>query len=196
MPKEPDILKIVKEDILRILGETKKEVLLDSIKAEIKVSPSFVSQAIKGLEEENQILVRKNFIRLTKDGQNKAKDIVKKHLVLENYFKRTKNEEEAHKMTDILEHYVSEEVIKNIKKLSTFKQRGVPLTELELYKENLITDILIPNNKLFERMVSMGILPGEKIRIMYKIPDGFVVNVSRKKIALGKDIAKKIKVLE
>jgi len=151
MPKEPDILKIVKEDILRILGETKKEVLLDSIKAEIKVSPSFVSQAIKGLEEENQILVRKNFIRLTKDGQNKAKDIVKKHLVLENYFKRTKNEEEAHKMTDILEHYVSEEVIKNIKKLSTFKQRGVPLTELELYKENLITDILIPNNKLFER---------------------------------------------
>ena len=67
MPKEPDILKIVKEDILRILGETKKEVLLDSIKAEIKVSPSFVSQAIKGLEEENQILVRKNFIRLTKE---------------------------------------------------------------------------------------------------------------------------------
>lgn len=196
MPKESDILKIVKEDILRILGETKKEVLLDSIKAEINVSPSFVSQAIKGLEEENQILVRKNFIRLTKDGQNKAKDIVKKHLVLENYFKRTKNEEEAHKMTDILEHYVSEEVIKNIKKLSTFKQRGVPLTELELYKENLITDILIPNNKLFERMVSMGILPGEKIRIMYKTPDGFVVNVSRKKIALGKDIAKKIKVLE
>jgi len=42
----------------------------------------------------------------------------------------------------------------------------------------------------------MGILPGEKIRVMNKIPDGIVVNVGGKKFALGDEIAKSIRVLE
>jgi len=41
----------------------------------------------------------------------------------------------------------------------------------------------------------MGIFLGEKIRVMYEISDGIVVNVGGKKIALGKDIAKEIEVL-
>ena len=59
----------------------------------------------------------------------------------------------------------------------------------------MITDIEFPSSGLFERIVSMGILPGEKIRIVNKIPDGIVVNVSGKKFALGEDIARGIRVL-
>jgi Fe2+ transport system protein FeoA len=41
----------------------------------------------------------------------------------------------------------------------------------------------------------MGIVPSEKIKIMYKIPDGMVIYVGGKKFALGNDIAKGIEVL-
>ena len=200
MTEESDILRIVEEDILRILGEEKsKRVSLESIKSEIKVTYLFITNAIKELEREGLVQSPGDFIVLTKEGVGKAENIVKRHLVLENYFKiktkRTRSEREAHKMTDILEHYISKEVIEHIKKLSTFKTEGIPLTKLALNKEGIITDILFPDYGLFERIVSMGIVPSEKIKVMYKIPDGMVIYVGGKKFALGNDIAKRIEVL-
>ncbi len=198
MTEESDILRIVEEDILRILGEEKsKRVSLESIKSEIKVAYLFISNAIKELEREGLVQSQGDFIVLTKEGAGKAENIVKRHLVLENYFKikGTKREREVHKMTDILEHYISKEVIENIKKLSTFKTEGIPLTKLELNKEGIITDILFPDYGLFERIVSMGIVPSEKIKVIYKIPDGMVIYVGGKKFVLGNDIAKGIEAL-
>jgi len=200
MTEESDILRIVEEDILRILGEEKsKRVSLESIKSEIKVTYLFITNAIKELEREGLVQSQGDSIVLTKEGVGKAENIVKRHLVLENYFKiktkRTRSEREAHKMTDILEHYISKEVIEHIKKLSTFKTEGIPLTKLALNKEGVITDILFPDYGLFERIVSMGIVPSEKIKVMYKIPDGMVIYVGGKKFALGNDIAKGIEVL-
>jgi Mn-dependent DtxR family transcriptional regulator len=200
MTEESDILRIVEEDILRILGEEKsKRVSLESVKSEIKVAYLFISNAIKELEREGLVQSQGDFIVLTKEGVGKAENIVKRHLVLENYFKfkikRTRREREVHKMIDILEHYISKEVIENIKKLSTFKTEGIPLTKLELNKEGIITDILFHDYGLFERIVSMGIVPSEKIKVIYKIPDGMVIYVGGKKFALGNDIAKGIEAL-
>jgi len=194
--KESDVLKIVKEDILRILGEEKRKISLKSMKAKIKVSPPFMSKAIKILEEEGLISVEKEFIRLTKNGSAEAEAIVKKHLVLENYFKETRSEREAHRAAHLLEHQISEEVINNIKKLFILKKEGVPLTEFGFNKKGLITDIMTSDYKLFERMISMGISPGEIIEVTNKIPNGVIVKINNKKIVLNKIIAKEIKVLE
>jgi len=114
MIKDADILKILKEDILRILVERKNVVSLGVIKSEFKASDSFISEAIKSLKKENLICVEKEFIRLTKKGQDEAKNIAKKHHVLEKYFEETRSEREAHQAAHLLEHYVSEEVIKKI----------------------------------------------------------------------------------
>ncbi len=196
MVEKDNILRIVREDILRILGEEEEKVSMESIKEEIRVSHSYISDAINSLEEEDLIYVEGDFITLTEDGQNRAKDIVEKHLILENYFKRTKNKKDAHKIAHILEHYIFEEVIKNIKKLSTLKESGVPLTECKLRKEVMIVDINIPGNDLFERIISMGVFPGEKILLTNKIPGSVIIRAGHKKLAIGKDIAKEIKVLE
>ncbi|MCD6472656.1 FeoA domain-containing protein [Candidatus Aerophobetes bacterium] len=196
MLKESDILKIVKEDMLRILGERKEKTPLGSIETGIKVFSSFVSEAIKCLKEEGLIRVEEKFVKLTQIGRDKAKDILRKHLILENYFKKTSNEKIAHRKAHILEHYISEEVIKNIKKICTLKEKGISLTKLKLHKESLIADITTPNSELFERMVSMGIFPGEEINITNKISNGVVVKIKNKKFALGKDIAKEIKVIK
>jgi Mn-dependent DtxR family transcriptional regulator len=196
MIKESDILEIVKEDILRILGERKKKVSLETITNEINVFSSFVSRVINELEKEELIQSQQAFFKLTEKGKEKAKSVLRKHLVLENYFKERRSKKEAHEIAHILEHYISEEIIRNIKKLSTFKGIGIPLTELELHKESLITDITIPDDKLFERIVSMGIFPGEKIRMVNVISGRVIVRIQNKKFALDKNIAKEIKVLE
>jgi len=194
--KESDISKIVKEDILRILGERKVKVSLESIESEIKVSHSLLSKTIKSLEEENLIQVEKGLIRLTKNGREESKVIVKKHHVLENYFKEKRSEREAHQAAHHIEHFISEEVLNNIKKINTLNKEGIPLVKFGLKKEGLITDIMFSDYKLFERLVSMGILPGEKIEITNKIPTGVIVKTNNKKIVLDKIIAKEIKVLE
>ena len=197
MTKESDILKIVKEDILRILGEEEsKKTSLESIELEIKVSNLFLFKAVEELEKEDLIESKGDFISLTKEGEQKAKNIIKKHLVLESYFKKTRGEREAHEAAHILEHYVSKEVVDDIKKLSTLKKEGVPLTKFEIKKEGIITDIMFSDYELFERIVSMGMYIGEKIRITNKIPNAIIIALENKKFALDKDIAKGIKVLK
>jgi Mn-dependent DtxR family transcriptional regulator len=190
-----EVLEIVKEDILRITGEKNRQISLKALESKIKVSDIFLHKAVKELKKEGLIHLRQKILELTKSGQERAKVILEKHMVVENYFKKTRNEKEAHQAAHILEHYISEEAIRNIKKLATFRKEGTSLIEFELGRETMISDIVFPELGLFERIVSMGIFPGERIRIMYKIPDGFVVNVNHKKIALGKDIAKNIEVL-
>ena len=194
--KEPDILKIVKEDILRILCERKKKTSLEIIKDEIKVTHSFIPEALKELERDGLITIQKNFISLTELGQENARKILNKHFVLENYFRKTRSKIEAHIAAHILEHYISGEVVDNIKKLSTLKKEGVPLTKFELNREGTITDITFSDYGLFERIVSMGIFLGEKIIITNEILHGIVVKIKNKKFALDKNIAKGIKAME
>jgi len=191
--KEPDVLRIVKEDILRILCERRKKISLEIIEDEINVAHPFISEALEELERDDLIAIQKNLILLTGLGQESAKNILKKHFVLENYFKKTGSKIEAHTAAHILEHYVSGEVINNIKKLSTLKMEGVPLTKFELNKEGVITDITFSDYRLFERIVSMGVFLGEKIIITNEIPHGIVVKVKNKKFALDKNIAPKPK---
>ena len=194
--KAPDILKIVKEDVLRILCERRNKTSLEIIKDEIKVAHALIYETLEELERDGLIAIQKNFISLTGMGQESAKNILEKHFVLENYFKKTGSKIEAHTAAHILEHYVSGEVINNIKKLSTLKMEGVPLTKFELKEEGMITDITFSDYKLFERIVSMGIFLGEKITITNEISHGVVVKIRNKKFALDKIIAEEIKVVE
>jgi len=126
---------------------------------------------------------------------SEAEDIAKRHLSIENYFRRTKNINEAHKAADALEHYISEEVANNIRKLSTLKESGIPLIKFGIDKEGLIADIMLKDGKLLERIISMGIFPGERIKVINETSNTVIVKVKGKKIALGREIAKGIMVL-
>ncbi|MBN2571809.1 MAG: FeoA domain-containing protein [Ignavibacteriales bacterium] len=196
MINESYILRIVREDILRILAEVRRGIPLDSIKKEVKISSFFISKVLKELDREKLIETKENLIKLTKIGQEKSKNILRKHLVLENYFKRSLNKKAAHRKAHILEHYISEEVTKNIDKLYTLKEIGIPLTKCRLQKNSLIADIITPDYKLFERIVSMGIYPGEKIDIVSITPSYIVIKIKNKKFVLSKSISKILKVLK
>ena len=60
------IVEIVKEDILRIVGEERsKKVRLKFIKSKIKASSSFISESIRELKRDGLIRLDKKFLRLT-----------------------------------------------------------------------------------------------------------------------------------
>lgn len=194
--EESDTLRIVKEDILRILAEqTEGERSLEFVKSEAKASSPFVAEALKKLEEENLIQVAGSSIRLTKQGRDSASSILEKHLTVERYLEKMRSAGEAHKEANVLEHYVSQEVIDNIKELSTLEKKGVPLTEFKSNREGIITDITVPDSGLFERLISMGIAPGERIKITNRIGHTIIAIVNRT-FAFGEDIARGIEVLE
>ena len=113
--EEPQLQEDIKLTLQNNVGEEEtEEVSVDSIKSDINVSDPFISKAIKQLKGEGLIKYHNNFISLTERGKENARDIVKKHRILENYVKETKNGRDAHKVAHILEHYVSKEVIDNI----------------------------------------------------------------------------------
>ena len=194
MEKESDILKIVTEDILRMLAERGNKVPLESIKDEVKASDSIIFEVIDKLKKENLILDNRNYYWLTSRGKTESEDILEKHLSLEKYFIDIKSNKEAHNISHLFEHYISKEVLDNLKKLSTFEGEGLSLAEFK--KEGgLITDITL-DAKLFERIISMGIFPGEKIEVIVRLPNGVVLKIGNKKIFLAWEIANNIKVLE
>ena len=194
--KNPDILRMVKEDVLGILHERSKKTSLKNMEDEIKVAHPIIAEALEELERDDLITIQEHIISLTELGQKSARNILKKHFALENYFGKTRSKIEAHATAHILEHYVSREVIDNIKKLSILRMEGVPLTKLELNKEHTITDITFSDYGLFERIVSMGIFLGEKITITNEIRHGIVVKTKNKKFALDRNIAEEIKAVE
>ncbi|MCW4019600.1 MAG: FeoA domain-containing protein [Candidatus Bathyarchaeota archaeon] len=186
----------MREDVLRILGETQNSTLLENVKAEIKAAPTLISKALEELQQEGLIELKEKSISLTPLGQETAKNLLESHLVLEDYFGKTESKIDAHTAAHLTEHYVSREVLNNIKKLSTLKTAGTPLNEFGFNKEGVITEIMFSDYRLFERAVSMGIFPGEKIMLLSEVSDGIILQINNKKFALDKSIAKKIKALE
>jgi Mn-dependent DtxR family transcriptional regulator len=193
---KPNFLKITEEDVLRILGESEEKLSVLSMKERLRISSSILLEAVKALEKVELILVENDLIGLTNKGLKRAKDIIGVHINIENYIKETKSERDAHRIAHLLEHYVSNEVINNIKNRLASRREGLPLTEFELGKKGLIIDIIFSDYKLFERMVSMGILLGEVLEITHKITNNVIIKINNKKIVLDESIARGIQVIE
>ena len=85
--EKANIIKILKEDVLRILCESKKQVSREAIEKKIKASRSFISKAVEGLENEQLVQTANFSFDLTMKGRKKAKAILNKHLFCEDYFK-------------------------------------------------------------------------------------------------------------
>jgi len=196
MIKKEDEQKVVEEDILRTLGEKNGDASLKSLMEEVQSSGSAFSRAIENIEKKNLIRLENNRASLTDKGIKKADDILRKHLVVENYFKESRGAAEAHSIAHIFEHRLSEEAIKNMESLYNLREKGEPLLKLKPYEEGLIVNIALPDSKLFERVVSMGIFIGEKVTVAGKIPGGVIIKIKNKKFVVDKNIAEYIRVIK
>ena len=80
--------------------------------------------------------------------------------------------------------------------LSTLKRGSIPLTNLFPNEQGIVSDFTFFDYGLLERIVSMGIFLGDKIGLISEIPNGVIIGIKNKKFALGKDIAKQIRVIK
>ncbi len=189
-------LKIPKEDILRMMGEKGGKTSIELVRKELGIPDSLLSSVLEELEKEDLISISDKDMELTNKGKERSNELLKKHIAIENYFRDVKGQQRAHRLAHILEHYISEEVMKNINELKKLRGKGKPLAELDFHEEGLMADILIEDDRLFERLVSMGIFLGKKIELLEKLPNGIIVKINGKKYILDRGIAKHIKVIE
>jgi len=188
-------LKIVNEDILRILGEQGGKCSLECISSKLN-QPSSFEKAIKKLTNQELLRLQGDIAKLSEKGKATAGLICEKHNVIENYWikKALADEEEAHQAAHLLEHHVSEKVIDNIRTISKIQRQGTLLSEFT-GKEGMITNIVLEGG-MFERLISMGFSPGEKLEIVEKLSNSIVITIKNKKLAIDREIANKIRVLE
>jgi len=190
-----DIQKIIKEDILRILYEEGEGISPKELDEGIDAPYNSILKSIEELCLEKLIEYSSNqILNLTPKGRVKAKEIYKKHLVIENYYIGNKTKTNAHNIAHLLEHYISKEVILNLNLINSFKNQGIPLLETIVGHEYFITDLKIYiGDKLFERLASMDIYPGKKIVVSAILSKCIILEIGNKKIAIDKDIANQIR---
>jgi len=191
-----DTQRIIKEDILRILYEEGERVLPKELFEKIDAPDKEVLNAIEELISEGLIEYSSSkALKLTPKGKIKGKDIFEKHIVIENYFIENRTEARAHNIAHILEHYISEEVILNLKLINSYKNQGIPLLNSSVGFEYFITDIGFNiGDNIFERLASMDIYPGKKIIVSTILPNCIILGMGNKKVAIDKSIAKEVKV--
>jgi len=62
------------------------------------------SKALEEIKQGRLIKEKDHFISLSESGKRRSENILRKHLILENYFKKTRDEVTAHRKAHILEH--------------------------------------------------------------------------------------------
>jgi len=184
-------LGTVQEDLLRMLAEREGEARLAVIRED--VSSSELDSAVDDLVQRELVQLRGDILRLTTSGEEVADHLLEKHLAVEEHFERTRSEEEAHRAAHLLEHRVSLEVIEEMERVASVEREGVSLRGLE-QAEALVADIGLEGD-VFERLISMGIYPGRKIRVQAELPNIIVVEIGGKLLAIEKAIAEQIEVV-
>lgn len=195
MTNEKESFRILREDILRILGESDEAISLLEIEGKLNEPPSF-DRAVEQLADQGFLTISKNVASLTDKGKEVANEIYEKHCIIEDYWTKSaiKNKDEAHRVAHLLEHQVSKKVIDNIRVISEINREGIPLSEFSGI-EGMITNISVEGS-LFERLISMGFSPGEELEIVERLTNSIIITIKNKKLAVDREIAKKVRVLE
>ncbi|AKB59627.1 metal-dependent transcriptional regulator [Methanosarcina barkeri] len=202
------------ETILYLIRKNQSPAKTKQISEELNVSPPSVTEMIKKLHSSGLVeYTPYQGVELTKKGTDQAIKIKRKHQVLETFLVDVLDfdRKEAHKEACELEHAVSDAVLEKIyeflgcpeycpdgnpinidKNNIVQEEEFVPLDEMEEGSSGRVVRVTLPRETK-ERLISLGILAGEDIKVRRKQKQGCISVIAvGSEIALGKDIAKKI----
>ncbi|NYT11354.1 MAG: metal-dependent transcriptional regulator [Methanomassiliicoccales archaeon] len=185
------------------------------IAQKLKISPASVSEMLGKLSEQGYIHYEKyKGATLTDMGMREGRRVRRRHRLLEKFLtevlgiKRDKSHEEACR----LEHIISDESMKKICQMvqepstcrfeKPFEEcnddceicRGEPtisLSELSEGEEATITYLICEHPGKVRRLISMGFVPGRKVKMEEEIPMGgpLLVMLDECKVALARNFA-------
>jgi Mn-dependent DtxR family transcriptional regulator len=186
-------IREITEDVLRIAAEKGRDVIsLPMLKEDISAADELFVAAIDELENKGLIYIEDHEIILTKKGREKAGKILARHEIIERYFHDILKEPMPHNVAHALEHFVADKTIRRMREFLTMKEEGKPATDFPLEREFLIIAVEITDKRILEKIISLGLTPGSKVKIEEKIPNAVIFNIGGRKVALANEIAKNI----
>jgi len=188
-----NLIREITEDVLRIAAETGKDVIsLPVLKEDISVADELFIAAIDELENKGLIHIENHEVILTRKGSEKAGKILARHKIIEKYFHEILKEPMPHHVAHALEHFVADETIRKMREFLTMKKRGKPAPDFPLEREVLIIAVEILDKRILEKIISLGLTPGSRVKIEEKNPNTVIFNIGGRKVALANEIAKNI----
>lgn len=193
-------MKKTVEDYLKIIRSIsdKEFVKTTEIAKKLNVTPGSVSQFLKKLAKKKLVTYKLyKGVKLTKFGKKYAKEIKEKHEVSEEFLEKFLKVKEAHEEAEVLEHVISKDIFRKMKRFVSLKEKAVKLNELKESEKAEVLFMKIPNHKTLARINAIGIVPGERIKVIRKIKNGpLIVKIKNTKIGIGKDIANNVMVIK
>lgn len=205
-PSEEEYLKA-----LYLLEEVGKKVRVKDLANYLQIKASSIVEMLERLAKQKFVKYDRLGMKLTPKGQNQAIGVIRRHQLAERllsdvlHYRLSK----VHDIAGELEHVFNNELAEKIDQVlgkpktcphgelipghgKTLKSGGKPLTELKKNEEGLV--IRIPEERgLVERLLSLNILPGTKLKLVEKLPWGtIIVKCGKTQIVLGKSITSQI----
>jgi DtxR family Mn-dependent transcriptional regulator len=184
---------------------------------QLKVVPGSVTNTVESLEKRG-LIVHKPYrgVKLTEKGRKLALNVLRKHRLAERLLTDILQMDwsKVHETACRLEHAIPEDMIKPLEKALKHPQTcphgnpiptkcGVileektePLTDLKTGESATIVKITEETHDLLQRLDTLGLRPGETVKITKKTPiDGLiVVRIRGDDHTLGHDLASVIRV--
>ena len=205
------------ETIFRLLQNDKKYAKTGELAQVLGVKPASVTQMVQKLAAKSYLKYEKSKgVRLTAKGRKLALDVLRRHRVAERLLVDLLGVswEEAHDVACEWEHMLTPELCnKVLEKLEepTTCPHGNPipdsdgsipplpeltLADLKQGETGIIDCISDENVNLLRMMSSMGMLPGESVRIVQISPvgDTLLIEVGTAHFALSYNLAKRVRV--
>jgi DtxR family Mn-dependent transcriptional regulator len=109
------------EDYLEMICRLAKEneyVRINMLANKLNVRPSSTSKMVQNLKKAGYVQFEKyGFIKPTKRGWEVGNYLLYRHDVLHNFFCFVNNSQSELKQVELIEHFITEETVKNIEKL-------------------------------------------------------------------------------
>jgi len=207
-PSEEEYL----EAIYTCWQKTEGRVKVSELSKNLRVKAPSVVQMLRKLRKKDFVDYDRSGVELTKEGERKAIQVVRRHELAERLLSDVFGHElpKVHERACKFEHVLDEELTDKLDEAlgrPTTCPHGSPIPtsngRMSKVRSDELTDIpesgecvvvTIPEEKgSVERLLSLNILPGEKIKIIEKLPRGaLMVQCGKSQVALSRDIASKI----
>jgi ferrous iron transport protein A len=180
------------EDVLKyIFEQDQKKVPTKKLIQVFRRSNGEIEYVIRDLIKEKYVIENDNYLSLTPVGEEIAELVFRIHNEIEEYIKDRNLTCNAHQMAHILEHRLSEEQIDRMMELSKLKERGVSLSNFELSSGEIV-DVVLKDCKVWTKLVSIGIFPGQKIHILTRTNSNYLIEIKNSKFAIDYSLADRI----
>jgi DtxR family Mn-dependent transcriptional regulator len=207
-PSEEEYL----ESIYMCWQKTEDRVKVSELSKNLRVKAPSVVQMLRKLMKKDYVDYDRSGVELTKEGEREAIQVVRRHELAERLLSDVFGHElpKVHERACKFEHVLDEELTDKLDEVlgrPTTCPHGSPIPtsngHMSKVRSDELTDIqengecvvvTIPEEKgSVERLLSLNILPGEKIKIIEKLPRGaLMVQCGKTQVALSRDIASKI----